>query len=246
LLDIKLRTSQGERVFIEESREFEHGQSCMIQDNQVVQSRNLQNKSEGQPPKPTFTVRAGVIAAQCPYGADLVDAGGDDPLVKHETMSRLNCEEPNSVPSLEKGSAIGLDQSCLCSLPNANLQTSKSSRFVGCSSIKSIPQVSRSQVRQVRLKDCEDFLKKDSRFWWAVDQLRFLGPGPERHKFCATPALPNRCPANVHLAPTTNCCPGEGWGGEVASLKWGPDWHLTQPAQISPRPRSFMTSHDRP
>jgi hypothetical protein len=33
------------------------------------------------------------------------------------------------------------------------------------------------------LKDCEDFLKKHSRFWWVMDQLRFYEPGPERHKF---------------------------------------------------------------
>jgi hypothetical protein len=54
----------------------------------------LLDKSEGQPPKPTFTVGADVIAA--PYypsggGPELVHAGGDDPLVKQETMSQLNC-----------------------------------------------------------------------------------------------------------------------------------------------------------
>jgi hypothetical protein len=29
---------------------------------------------------------------------------------------------------------------------------------------------------------CEDFLKKDGRFWNVTDQMKFLGPGPERTK----------------------------------------------------------------
>jgi hypothetical protein len=111
-----------------------------------------------------------------------VHAGGDDPLIEQETMSQLNCEEPKSVYGNEKGSEIGLDQSVLCSFPNANLQISKSSRFVGCSIVKGIPQLSRKEVRDQRIKECESFLKKDSRFWWVADQMKFYGPGPERNK----------------------------------------------------------------
>jgi hypothetical protein len=64
-----------------------------IQDNQGVDSRDLQSKSEGQPPKPPFTVRAEVITAQYyPSGGVpvLVHSGGDDPLVMQETMSNLS------------------------------------------------------------------------------------------------------------------------------------------------------------
>jgi hypothetical protein len=100
-LRFKLRTNQNqERIFTEERREFEQGQSSIIQDNQAVESRNLLDKSEGQPSKPTFTVRADVIAAlNYPSGGEheLVNADGDDPLVKQETMGQLNCEEPKSV-----------------------------------------------------------------------------------------------------------------------------------------------------
>jgi hypothetical protein len=41
---------------------------------------------------------------------ELVHSRGDDPLVEQETMSQLSCEQPKSVLSLEKGSAIGLEQ----------------------------------------------------------------------------------------------------------------------------------------
>jgi hypothetical protein len=60
--------------------------------------------------------------------AALVHTGGDDPLVKQETMSQINCEEPKPVL---RGSAASLDQSSLCSKPDASIHISRSSRFVG-------------------------------------------------------------------------------------------------------------------
>jgi hypothetical protein len=185
-LEIEVRTSRNQvSTFIEESRKFEQGQSCIIQDNRIVESRNLLNKSEGQPSKPTFTVGVDVIAT--PFSSPgrataLVRADRDDPLVKQETMSQLNCEEPQSRSNLEQGSETSLDQSSLYSNADANLQISKASRFVGCSIVKSVPQILRREERQVRLKDCEGSLKKDSRFWWVTDQMEFYGPGPERNK----------------------------------------------------------------
>jgi hypothetical protein len=116
------------------------------------------------------------------FNTELVHAGGDDPLVKQETMRKLNCEEPKSLSRKEQGNATSLDQSSVCPKVDSDLQISKSSRFVGYLIVKSVPQTSRDQGRQVRLKDCEDFLKKDSRFWCMTDQLRFYEPGPERTK----------------------------------------------------------------
>jgi hypothetical protein len=69
--------------------------------------------------------------------AALVHAGGDDPLVKQETIDQLSCKEPKPVSSLERGSATSLDQSSLCSIPDASIQIYKSSRFVGCLIVKS-------------------------------------------------------------------------------------------------------------
>jgi hypothetical protein len=57
---------------------------CDIRANQKVESRNLLDKSEGQPPIPTFTGRAMRSLSNC--DPELVHAGGDDPLVKQETM----------------------------------------------------------------------------------------------------------------------------------------------------------------
>jgi hypothetical protein len=92
-LKIELRTSRNqERKFVEESSEFEQRQSCVIQDNQVVESRDLLDKSEGQPSIPTFTARA--ARSLSVVNAELVHADGDDPLVKQEAMSQPNCEEP--------------------------------------------------------------------------------------------------------------------------------------------------------
>jgi hypothetical protein len=129
-------------VFIEESREFEQGQSRTIQDNQAVESRNLLDKSEEQPSKPTFTVRADVIAA-LNYPSvgepELVHADGDDPLVKQETISQLNCEESKSLSREKRGNAIRLDQSRLCSNTRTDFQISKSGWFVGCSIVRREP-----------------------------------------------------------------------------------------------------------
>jgi hypothetical protein len=44
------------------------------------------------------------------------------------------------------------------------------------------PVASRKEAHDVRIKECGDFLKKDSRFWNITDQVRFYGPGPERNK----------------------------------------------------------------
>jgi hypothetical protein len=82
-------------------------------DNQVVEARSLLDKSEWQPPKATFTAWA--VRSLSVLDADLVHAGGDDPLVKQETMSQLNCEESESLSGKEQGSATSLDQSSLCS-----------------------------------------------------------------------------------------------------------------------------------
>jgi hypothetical protein len=127
-----------------------------------------------------------VITAQYyPSGGEsvLVHAGGDDPLVMQETMSQFNCEEPKSVDDLPKGCAIGLEQSCLCSLPNDNVQIYKSDRFVGCSIVRAVPQPpSRKEVRDREIKDYVEFLRSDQRFWYVVEKLRNLGPGPERIK----------------------------------------------------------------
>jgi hypothetical protein len=38
------------------------------------------------------------------------------------------------------------------------------------------------KVRDRRIKDSEDFLKKDSSFWDVADQMKYHGPGPERNK----------------------------------------------------------------
>jgi hypothetical protein len=172
-------------VFIEERREFEQGQSRIIQGNQAVESRNLLDKSEGQPSKPAFTVRADAIFAlnypSCGEPA-LVHADGDDPLVKQEMMSQLNCEEPKSLLRKEQGHAVSLDQSSLCPNTRTDIQVCKLGRFVGCSIVRCEPQTSKNQERQVRLRDCERYLKQDSRFWWATDQMRFCGPGTERNK----------------------------------------------------------------
>jgi hypothetical protein len=112
----------------------------------------------------------------------LVHAGGDDPLAKQETMSHLNCAEPDPESNLAPGSAIGLNLSCLCSFPNDNVQMSKSRKFVGCSIVKQVHPAhpSRDEEREREIAESEHFLKLDWRFRHVVDQMKSLGPGPER------------------------------------------------------------------
>jgi hypothetical protein len=164
-----------------------------MQDNQAVESRNLLDKSDGQPSKPTFTVREDAIAAPYyPSGGEpaLVHADGDNPLVKQETMSQLNCEKSMTSQGEERCSAISLDQSGHCLNPSINVVTSKSQRFVGCSIVGCEHQVSRAEERRVRLRDCEHYLRQDSRFWYVTEQVGFFPPGPKWskiiHEFRAT------------------------------------------------------------
>jgi hypothetical protein len=112
----------------------------------------------------------------------LVHADGDDPLDRQETMSQLNCERPTISHGEKRGGAISLDQSNHCSNQSTNLQISKSQRFVGCSIVRCEPQISKEQERRARLKDCEYYLRKDSRFRNVTEQAGFFGPGPERTK----------------------------------------------------------------
>jgi hypothetical protein len=51
-----LKIELKKREFVEEPDRIEQGHSCIVQDNQGAESRNLQSKSEGQLRILTFTV----------------------------------------------------------------------------------------------------------------------------------------------------------------------------------------------
>jgi hypothetical protein len=100
-----------------------------IQDNQGVESRDLQCKSEGQLRIPTSTVR--VVESLPEFITELVHARGDDPLAKQGTLSHRNCTEPDPESNLAPGGVIDLNPSSLHSPPNDDVQITKSQKFVG-------------------------------------------------------------------------------------------------------------------
>jgi hypothetical protein len=68
------------------------------------------------------------------------------------------------------------------------------------------------------------------------NQFTQAGAGSSESVSAVLLCSPNVCPANVRLAPVTNRCPGEGWGGEAFRIGLGPP---VEKQGVGPEPKSI-------